>query len=59
MAQEPQAVGPGVGGVGIREVSADVPQSGGPQEGVHEGVGGHVGIRMPQQAEGVGDVYPA
>ena len=47
------------GRVGVWERLADVPQAGGAQQGVHDGVGEHVGVRMPQQSLFPGNVYAA
>ena len=38
---------------------ADVPQSRRPQEGIHQGVGHHVCIGVPQQPQVVGNLHPA
>ena len=48
--QEPTAVGAGVGGV-VRGVAlADIPQAGGPQEGVDDGVEEDIGVAVAAEA---------
>ena len=59
VAQEHARVGTGVGGVGVGEEVADVAEGGGAEQGVAEGVEGHVGIAMAQQATVMGNVYSA
>ncbi len=50
MLRQLQAVGTGVGGIGIREVLADVAQRSGTQHSVHHRMGQHIGVRVAQQA---------
>ena len=57
-AQQDTAVDAGVGGVGIREMAADVPQARGTEQGVAEGVDGHVAIGMGLQSLVVGHLDP-
>ena len=59
MAGQLQAVGPGIFGVGIREVLPDVAQSRCAQHSVHDGVGQHVGVGMAQQALLIRDLHTA
>ena len=59
MLRQLQAVGTGVGGVGIREVLADVAQRGSTQHSVHHSVGQHIGIRVAQQTLFKGHLHAA
>ena len=53
------AVGPLVGRVGVGEELAYVAGAHGAQDGIHEGVGHHVRVRVAQKAALAGDVHPA
>ncbi len=59
MGQHLQAVRPGVGGICVGEVSADISQARRPQEGVHDGVDKDVGVGVAQQALLPGDLRSA
>lgn len=58
-AEEEAGVGAAIALVGVGEVVADVAEGGGAEKGIGEGVEGHVGIAVAEQAFFVGDFYAA
>ena len=56
MVQQQFAVDAFVAGVGVGEVFADIAQGGCPQQGVADGVEQDVGVGVPQQPFGMGNL---
>jgi hypothetical protein len=59
LAQEFYGVGVSVALVGVGEVVTDVLKTGGPEQGVGNGVGEDVGVGMAEEALFEGNLYPA
>jgi len=54
-----EAVSSGIGRIGVGEVAANVTLAQGAEDGIHYGMGQHIGIRVAEQAGGVRDIDPA